>query len=62
MGDIELGNGGYGYNHYYIGGRYDKYPTSATRGTGPVACQFSARTYEVTQPARTVMFTLNLNF
>ncbi len=55
---FEAGTGGYGYNQYYIGGRYDstKYSRSV-RGDGPKACQQSARQADVSQPSRTVMFT-----
>ena len=44
---FEAGGGGYGYNHNYIGGRYDL----------PHPTQHSARTTQVRQPNRTVMFT-----
>jgi len=57
-GGFEAGCGGYGYNHYYLGGRYDgRYKTSAGRGDEPKACQYSATVGQVTQPSRTVMFT-----
>ena len=47
----ELGNGGYGYNHYYIGARADLHGFSA-----PAMLQ-SARIESIGQPDETVMFT-----
>jgi prepilin-type N-terminal cleavage/methylation domain-containing protein/prepilin-type processing-associated H-X9-DG protein len=49
--DFEKGNGGYGYNAQYIGGRNDKY------GYGPRAAAESASTNAVARPFETVMFT-----
>jgi len=55
---FEAGTGGYGYNQEYLGGRYDVpgYSKSA-RGSGPKACEHSARQSDVARPAQTVMFT-----
>ncbi len=52
---FEAGNGGYGYNGTYIGGRADLYGTPNPRN--PRAAQTSARTHEVREPAATVVFT-----
>ncbi len=43
--------GGYGYNHYYLGGRVDRY------GYRPDAAQHTARLVDIRRPTRTVAFT-----
>ncbi len=48
---FERGNGGYGYNHAYIGGRRDLY------GTNKKSATHTARVDDVTRPTETVMFT-----
>ena len=48
---FERGNGGYGYNHAYIGGRRDLF------GTNPKSATHTARTDDVSSPTETVMFT-----
>ena len=47
---FEAGSGGYGYNHQYIGGRYD------LAGYGQ-ASKLTARTNDVYSPTATIMFT-----
>lgn len=57
---FETGNGGYGYNEKYIGGRYDLphlSKSSNPRDTRKKACEVAATTAEVAQPGATVMFT-----
>jgi prepilin-type N-terminal cleavage/methylation domain-containing protein/prepilin-type processing-associated H-X9-DG protein len=51
MRAFEAGAGGYGYNHAYVGGRFDKF------GFGPEGARRTAALTDVTRPARTVMFT-----
>jgi prepilin-type N-terminal cleavage/methylation domain-containing protein/prepilin-type processing-associated H-X9-DG protein len=51
MNAYEAGTGGYGYNHLYIGGRYDRYT-----GSKPRPHEVSAKTTDVRHPAATVMF------
>ncbi|MEM6854418.1 MAG: hypothetical protein AAF593_08415 [Planctomycetota bacterium] len=53
--DFELGNGGYGYNHVYVGGRYDLHGFPVV-GNEEGAIQ-SARQSEVVAPSATVTFT-----
>jgi prepilin-type N-terminal cleavage/methylation domain-containing protein/prepilin-type processing-associated H-X9-DG protein len=48
---FEAGNGGYGYNKAYIGGRQDLF------GTGPKSAKHTARADDVRRPTETVMFT-----
>lgn len=48
---FERGNGGYGYNRHYVGGRSDRY------GDTPQAAAMSARQTDVHRPADTIMFT-----
>lgn len=53
--DFELGNGGYGYNQPYIGGRFDLHGTPFVGNEE--GARVSARQHEVIQPAATVNFT-----
>lgn len=53
--DFELGNGGYGYNQTYVGGRFDLFGPPTVGNTG--GAERSARQSEVALPAATVMFT-----
>ena len=47
----EKGNGGYGYNDFALGARWDKYKSFLD------APRFTARLNQITQPSKTVMFT-----
>jgi len=52
---FEAGNGGYGYNGVYIGGRYDKHGNPTL--SHPVGAQITAQVGDVRRPGQTVMFT-----
>lgn len=47
---FEAGTGGYGYNHLYVGGRYDLY------GSSPKAALTTAQTTDLAHPASTIGF------
>ena len=47
---FEAGNGGYGYNRHYLGGRADLF------GFTPRAARTTAATYDIMMPSQTVMF------
>ncbi len=51
VGAFESGNGGYGYNHVYVGGRNDLF------GIGPQAAATTARTDQIATPVETLLFT-----